>query len=234
MNFALMWGCSFWLAFTGRETNPLAASGLKNLDGTFSGPPCPTSDSTKCAAFHDKLSRPRRRHDKLSAIHKVRDLWTHCLELLFSPDRDICVDEQLFLFRGRCNFKQYIPTKPAKYGLKIWTACDVKTSYAWRLQVYTGKAGDRVEVNQGMRVVLELTEGLQGNVITCDNFFTSFALAEELLRRKLALVGTIRKKKPELPPQLLQTRDRAVFSFAFTLTHIVVSYVPDAARMCYY
>lgn len=87
-----------------------------------------------------------------------------------------------------------------------------------------------------MRVVLELTEGLQGNVITCDNFFTSFALAEELLRRKLALVGTIRKNKPELPPQLLQTRDRAFFSSAFTitLTHTVVSYVPDAARMCYY
>lgn len=209
-----------------RETNPLAASGLKNLDGTFSGPPCPTSDSTKCAAFHDKLSRPRRCHDKLSAIHKVRDLWTHCLELLFSPDRDICVDEQLFLFRGRCNFKQYIPTKPAKYGLKIWTVYDVKTSYAWRLQVYTGKAGDRVEVNQGMRVVLELTEGLQGNVITCDNFFYFICPG------KLALVGTIRKNKPELPPQLLQTRDRAVFSFAFTLT--MSSLTSHAARMCYY
>lgn len=126
---------------------------------------------SRALRFDDKLSRPRRRRDKLSAIRKVWDLWTHRLELLFSPDRDICVDEQLVLFRGRCNFKQYIPTKPAKYGLKIWTVCDVKTSYAWRLQVYTGKAGDRAEVNQGMRVVLELTEGLQGNVITCDNFF---------------------------------------------------------------
>lgn len=48
-----------------------------------------------------------------------------------------------------------------------------KTSNAW-LQVYTGKEdGDRAEVNQGIRVVLELTEGLQGRAITCDNFFTS-------------------------------------------------------------
>ncbi|XP_025759050.1 piggyBac transposable element-derived protein 4-like [Oreochromis niloticus] len=127
-------------------------------------------------------------------------MWTHRLELLFSPDRDICIDEQLVPYRGRCNFKQYIPSKPAKYGLKIWAVCDVKTSYAWRLQVYTGKAGDRAEVNQGMRVALELTEGLQGNT--------------------------------ELPPQLLQTRGRAIFSsvFAFTLTHTIVSYVPRRGK----
>ncbi|XP_013771429.1 piggyBac transposable element-derived protein 4-like [Pundamilia nyererei] len=175
--------------------------------------------------FDDKLSRPRQ--DKLAAFRKVWDLWTHRLELLFNPGRDICVDEQLVPFRGRCKFKQYIPTKPARYGLKIWAVCDVETSYAWRLQVYTGKAGDRAEVNQGMRVALELTEGLQGNVVTCDNFFTSFALAEELLKRKVALVGTIRKNKPELPPRLLQTRGRAVLlsAFAFTLTHTLVSYV---------
>lgn len=178
--------------------------------------------------FDDKLSRLRQ--DKLAAFRKVWDLWTHRLELLFNPGRDICVDEQLVPFRGRCKFKQYIPTKPARYGLKIWAVCDVETSYAWRLQVC--KAGDRAEVNQGMRVALELTEGLQGNVVTCDNFFTSFALAEELLKRKVALIGTIRKNEPELPPRLLQTRGRAVLSsaFAFTLTHTLVSYVPRRGK----
>lgn len=182
--------------------------------------------------FDDKLSRPRRREDRLAAFRKVWDMWIHRLELLFSPDRDICIDEQLVPYRGRCRFKQYIPSKPAKYGLKIWAVCDVKTSYAWRLQVYTGKVGDRPEVNQGMLVALELTEGLQGNVVTCDNFFTSFALGEELLRRKIALVGTIRKSKTDLPPQLLQTRGRATFSsvFAFTLTHTIVSYVPRRGK----
>lgn len=48
----------------------------------------------------------------------------------------------------------------------------------------------------------------------------------------MTLVGTIRKNKPELPPQLLQTRQREVFSsiFAFTMTHTVVSYVPRRGR----
>lgn len=55
------------------------------------------------------------------------------------PDRDVCVDEQLVPFKGRCGFKQYVPKKPAKYGLKVWALCDVKMSYAWKVQVYTGK-----------------------------------------------------------------------------------------------
>ncbi|KAE8278148.1 hypothetical protein D5F01_LYC23788 [Larimichthys crocea] len=160
-------------------------------------------------------------------------MWTHRLPMLFNPDRDICVDEQLVPFKGRCRFRQYMPKKPAKYGLKISATCDVKISYAWRLQVYTGKeTGRPAETNQGMRVVLEMTEGLQGNTVTCDNFFTSFGLSEELLRRKLALVGTIRRNKPELPPQLLQAKAREVFSsmFAFTKEHTLVSYVPRRGK----
>ncbi|XP_039866148.1 piggyBac transposable element-derived protein 4-like [Simochromis diagramma] len=188
---------------------------------------------SRALRFDDKLSRPPRRLDKMAPFRKVWNMWTHRLEMLFSPDRDLCVDEQLVAFRGRCSFRQYMPKKPAKYGIKIWAACDVKTSYAWRLQVYTGKAApDRVEVNQGMRVVLDMTEGLQGHVVTCDNFFTSCALADELLKRKMALVGTIRQNKPELPPHLLQAKKREIFSsiFAFTNTHTLVSYIPRRGK----
>nr|XP_024655512.1 piggyBac transposable element-derived protein 4-like [Maylandia zebra] len=187
------------------------------------------SHITRALRFDDKLSRPRRHTDKLAPFHEVWDMWTHRLMMLFSPDRDLTVDEQLVSFKARCSFRQYIPKKPAKYGIKVWAACDAKTSYAWRLQVYTGRAaGERAEVNQGMRVVLQMTEGLQGHVATCDNFFTSFALAEQLLKRQIALVGTIRQNEPEISPVLRQTKGRAIYSstFAFTVRHTLVSYIP--------
>ncbi len=85
--------------------------------------------------------------------------------------------------------------------------CDTETSFAHRMQVYTGKEQNTApETSQGKRVVLDLTEGLQGRTMVCDNFFTSLSLAEELRQRKMTLVGTIRKNKPELPPILLQVR----------------------------
>lgn len=77
---------------------------------------------------------------------------------------NVTVDEQLVAFRGRCPFKQYIPSKPAKYGIKIWTLCDSKTSYVWKLQIYTGKdPGLKAEKNQGMRVVCDLSNELRGS-----------------------------------------------------------------------
>ena len=81
---------------------------------------------------------------------------------------------------------------------QIWVTADVATSYAWRCDIYLGKSGDKPEVGQGQRVGLEMTEGLQGVTVTCDNIFTTYPLAQELLKRKIALVGTVRKNKPEL------------------------------------
>lgn len=63
-------------------------------------------------------------------------------------------------------------------------------------------------------------------------FFTSFELAEELLKSKIALVGTIRQNKPEIPPVLRQTKGRPIYTstFAFTLRHTLVSYIPRRGR----
>ena len=42
----------------------------------------------------------------------------------------IHIDEQLFPYRGKTKFAQYIPIKPAKYGIQIWWGFDTKTKYA--------------------------------------------------------------------------------------------------------
>ncbi|XP_071316266.1 piggyBac transposable element-derived protein 4-like [Trachinotus anak] len=127
----------------------------------------------------------------------------------------------------------HIPSKPAKYGIKIWAACDATSSYAWNLQVYTGKPdGGAPEKNQGMRVVPDMSQGLSGHNMTCDHFFTSHKLGQELLERKLTMVGTIQKKKSELPPQLLTSKNRPVKSskFAYTADTSLVSYVPKKGK----
>lgn len=89
--------------------------------------------------------------------------------------QNVTVDEQLYAFRGRTRFTQYIPSKPAKYGIKVWWANDSETSYPISGQIYTGLAltGER-DINQGERVVKEHCCNLfsgSGRNITCDNFF---------------------------------------------------------------
>jgi hypothetical protein len=70
-----------------------------------------------------------------------------------------------------------MPSKPLKYGIKIWVACDTQSSYACKMQVYTGiPASGGPEKNQGMRVVLDVTDGLREHNVTCDNFLISYEL----------------------------------------------------------
>ncbi|XP_037552794.1 piggyBac transposable element-derived protein 4-like, partial [Nematolebias whitei] len=81
---------------------------------------------------------------------------------MFNPGPEVTVDERLLPFRGKCPFRQYMPSKPGKYGIKIWAACDAKTSYAWNLQIYIGKLAAGIpEKNQGKRVILDMTTGLK-------------------------------------------------------------------------
>ena len=59
-----------------------------------------------------------------------------------------------------------------------------------------------------MRVVLDMAEGLNGHKITCDNFFTLNTLGEELVKRKVTMLGRVRKNKPELASELLAMKNR--------------------------
>eukprot|EP00066_Takifugu_rubripes_P014261 XP_011603527.1 PREDICTED: piggyBac transposable element-derived protein 4-like [Takifugu rubripes] len=213
---------SLWDAETGREIFRATMS-LENFHII-----------SRIMRFDNRDDRPaRRQRDKLGAIRTVWDKWVRRLPLLYNPGPNVTIDGQLMPFRGHCPFRQYIPSKPAKYGIRIWAACDATSSYAWNLQVSTGKPdGGAPEKNQGMRVVLDMSQGLSGHNITCDSFFTSHKLGQELLKRKLTIVGTIRKNRSELPPQLLTSKNRPVKSskFAYTADTSLVSYVPKKGK----
>lgn len=72
----------------------------------------------------------------------IRDIWimlNRNLEKAYKPYECITIDEQLFPFRGHTKFIQYIPSKPTKYGIKIFWACDASNAYPLQGQLYTGK-----------------------------------------------------------------------------------------------
>lgn len=81
---------------------------------------------------------------------------------------------------------------------------------------------------------MQLTEGLNGRNITCDNFFTSRNLAAALKQRQMTIVGTIRKNRKEIPPLLNDMKRKpkyySEFVFDHTLRATLVSYVPKKRR----
>lgn len=67
-----------------------------------------------------------------------------------------------------------------------------------------------------------------GRNITCDNYFTDYDLAMNLLHQQLTLVGTVKKNKRFIPIEFQPKRGRAENSsiFGFQAKCTLVSYVP--------
>lgn len=94
----------------------------------------------RCLRFDDVRDRGHRKElDKLAPIRELIELFNNNCQKYFSPSEYLTVDEQLLAFRGNCPFRQYIPSKPAKYGLKVFALVDVKTAYTMNLEPYVGK-----------------------------------------------------------------------------------------------
>lgn len=147
----------------------------------------------RCIRFDNGATRKERlRTNKAEAISDTFMLLNANLVKCYTPGENVTVDEQLYGFRGRTGFTQYMPNKPAKYGIKSWWLNEAATGYPLKGQLYTGLAPDgEREMNQGERVVKDLCLDLFGGTgrnVTCDNFFTIKNLADILMQNKLSIL----------------------------------------------
>ncbi|KAK1900093.1 PiggyBac transposable element-derived protein 4 [Dissostichus eleginoides] len=114
-------------------------------------------DIRRLLRFDDKRTRASRLEtDHMTAFRYIWDLFLVNCRQKFIPSDCVTVDEQLVPFRGRTKFLQYMPSKPAKYGIKIFWVCDARTPYAIDGIVYTGRQpGEEVQKNLGENTVLD-------------------------------------------------------------------------------
>jgi hypothetical protein len=110
---------------------------------------------------------------------------------------------------------------------------DSKIYYTQNLEIYVRRQPEEPYQlsNSPAGIVERMISPISGSGrnVTVDNWFTSVPLAMKLLKdHNLALLGTIRKNKKEIPPQLVQTRNKAVNTsiFRFQKEITMVSYVP--------
>lgn len=181
----------------------------------------------------DKATREeRRKTDKLAAIRPFLDAFVRNCKSAYCLGEFITIDEMLAAFRGRCCFIQYMPKKPAKYGVKIFILCDSKTYFVGYIEVYCGEhpEGPYRKSNATKDLVLRLLDHIKGTkrTLTCDNWFVSYELAQSLLEQKIALVGTLKKNKVQIPNEFLPNKSRPIGSslFGFQKQISITSYVP--------
>ena len=164
--------------------------------------------------FNNNQDAPNRDDDDRDRLFKLRPLLDHLFEKFqtaYTPTESVVVDESLLLWKGRLVFKQYIPLKRARFGIKIFCLCE-SSGYLYRFRVYTGREdpahnitnqlpGEVHQFSVTEKVVLHLMLPLldQGYKLYMDNWYSSIRLYLYLRHRQTNACGTIRQNRCPVP-----------------------------------
>ena len=162
--------------------------------------------------FHNNEDMAKDCPDRLFKLRPVIDHLLLKFDTIYTPDRDISVDDSLFKFYGRLHFKTYNPRKRARFGIKAYKLCQSTgdaAGYCSKFRIYTGE--DRGPLPASTAIVLDLVSGLQGKGynLALDRAFSSPDLFRRLHEAKFNVVGTVMPCRRDMPKSLRTVRLKA-------------------------
>ena len=122
--------------------------------------------------------------DRLWKMRKLFEILNEKFSKFYSPSGHLAVDEVIVKFKGRVIFRQCIPKKHKRFGIKIYN-----TGYTYDMTVYLGR--DRQRTAQHLTAthvtVSELTKQIQGrgHKLYMDNYFSSPNLFDDLAMKQI-------------------------------------------------
>ncbi|XP_052277135.1 piggyBac transposable element-derived protein 4-like [Dreissena polymorpha] len=143
-------------------------------------------------------------YDKLFKVRPVMESVSRTFQDINMLNKEVSIDEAMNAFTGRLSFRQYMPAKPNKRGIKMWMLCDARRAFLARFEVNLGRQNNQTEHGLGDNVVMRLVDHIYHSFrwLIFDNFFTVIPLMKELLEKGLYACGTVRVNRKGFPSQL--------------------------------
>ena len=142
-------------------------------------------------------------HDRLFKIRPVVEHFRKTFSLV-PFEESLSIDEQMCATKGKCFFKQYMPAKPHKWGIKLFVLCGA-SGYSYDFEVYTGQENDpsgrrddEPDLGASADNVVRLSRNIPRNAgykLYFDNYYTSFNLMVWLAKERIFSLGTVRRNR---------------------------------------
>lgn len=156
-------------------------------------------------------------NNRLSYVERTFNILRQNLRQTYCPRQNIVIDETLMLYKGRLCFRQYIPSKRSRFGIKLFCLCD-EDGILIDFIIYTGRQTTqaitaelaeedevrRFGVSEQMVIYLLQRNGLfdLGYNLVIDNYFNSIRLQSYLLARGITTMGTLNRRRVGTPQEL--------------------------------
>ena len=146
-----------------------------------------------------------KKFDRVWKMHNLFEILNTAFSKFYNPSEYLAIQDVIVLFKGRVVFRQYIPRKDKRYGVKLYKLCD-STGYTYNIKLYLGE--DEQLTSQHLTAqhatVRELTKKVEGrgHKLYMDSFFSSPDLFDELTKKKINCCGTARPSTKGMPQDL--------------------------------
>lgn len=183
------------------------------------------SASTKCSAvtdvmsvnrfdqikrsihFNNNLEMPKRGEPNYDKLYKVRPLVDSVTEKCnrLEQEEHQSLDETIIPTKVKSSLKQYVPNKPHKWGIKVFTRAG-SSGLVYHIEIYQGQTSNtdgKVE-----NVIRRMSSGIPNDLnhkLFMDNWFTTLSMMITLKERGIFVTGTIRSNRLKGGEKLLKT-----------------------------
>src|SRR3984957_21289003 len=120
--------------------------------------------------LHFNDNQQQQSGDQLHKIKPILDSLRKKFKPCIKLYKNLCIDESMMVWKGGLNFKQCIPSKRHRFGMKLFVLCDCHTGFVLNFIIYTGS-----------------------------NWYSNPALFEKLHYSRTGACGTVRSNKVGLP-----------------------------------
>lgn len=140
-------------------------------------------------------------------LYRIQMLIDHARETFkgtFVPGKKLCIDESIVPFKGRLMFKQYLPKKRNRFGIKLFVMCDIETGYIVDFIVYCGSETE-IEIVPNLGLTGSVVNELLKDYFFCnrelyvDNWYSSPQLFIYLKERATYACGTVKQNRKDMP-----------------------------------
>ena len=150
--------------------------------------------------FHvtNNVEIPDNVADPLVRVRSVLEYFRSRFRDVYTPSRELSIDEGMLPWKGKLRFKVYNPAKPTKYGIKFYIIAEARSGYVSFFEAYSGTYSSTRDT------VFSLLGDLKGcgYHVYMDNYYNSVALSKELYGEGIHTCGTLRL--PRGGPKVLQ------------------------------
>ena len=172
---------------------------------------------------NDNSKEPPRTSPDRDRLYKIRPMVKELqdrFQSVYTPDKFVAIDESLLLWKGQLVFKQFIPLKRARFGIKLFNVCE-DSGYTYKFHIYTGKEDPSFQIQQHLppdtahltateKIVVYMTDTLleKGYHLFMDNWYSGPRLYQYMKTRKTVCCGTLRENRAPVEVRQLQVNQQ--------------------------